>query len=807
MYEIVQAILDSSEKNDLRHLMDEFRAQEKQFLLHNEILFLFAEYCQKTEKPTYFYHSSWLGKLINYTHEILFSEEGIWFLVRTRVADQEIIRLSNDLCQVECMSPQALLDLRDRSVNRYDSGILELDFSPFYALLPTVQDPRNIGKGVEFLNRHLCNELFTEPAYWHEQLFKLLQQRQYEGTPLLINDRITAATQLPGQLEQALRCIEGYAPDTPYGELRSALEELGFAPGWGNTAARIQDTLRLLDRFINVPDSAVLEALVARIPLVFRPVLVAIHGWITQGDGVGRSETMGRVTYMLEQARHLESQLWQDIQLAGLDTVGIQPQVTILTRLIPNAEGTSCDQRLEKIQGTNNGWILRVPFREFNSKVTQNWMSRSQIWAYLETFAQDAAMALQTELRGKPDFIIGNYSDGSLVAFLLARHFRDAVLGSIAHSLEKPKHLFSNLYWQDLEDQQHFSLQFTADLINMNAADLVISSSYHEIVGTPDTVGQYESYQCFTMPQLYHVIQGIDLFSSKFNVIPPGVNEQYFFPYHQTDRRSAADRDRVSNLLFTEGHTQALGQLTALDKRPLLSLVPINSIKNPSGLVECFGRSQALRDRCNLILVTNKLQVAEAAYPEEAREIERVHELIDRYQLQGQIRWIGMRLNRSDLSEMYRVIADRQGIFVHSARFESFGLSVLEAMISGLPTFATQFGGPQEVIQNGYNGFHINPMNLEAMAQKILDFLHQCDNEPQYWGTISERAIQHIRERYNWQAHTQQLLLCSKISHFWSYVYPNQREALLRYLETLFHLIYKPRANQLLEQHLHHSVH
>jgi len=27
----------------------------------------------------------------------------------------------------------------------------------------------------------------------------------------------------------------------------------------------------------------------------------------------------------------------------------------------------------------------------------------------------------------------------------------------------KSKYLFSNLYWQDLEEKYHFSLQFTAD--------------------------------------------------------------------------------------------------------------------------------------------------------------------------------------------------------------------------------------------------------------------------------------------------------------------------------------------------------
>jgi len=46
--------------------------------------------------------------------------------------------------------------------------------------------------------------------------------------------------------------------------------------------------------------------------------------------------------------------------------------------------------------------------------------------------------------------------------------------------LEKSKYLFSNLYWQDLEEK-YFSLQFTADLIAMNAANFIISSTYQEI--------------------------------------------------------------------------------------------------------------------------------------------------------------------------------------------------------------------------------------------------------------------------------------------------------------------------------------
>jgi len=59
----------------------------------------------------------------------------------------------------------------------------------------------------------------------------------------------------------------------------------------------------------------------------------------------------------------------------------------------------------------------------------------------------------------------------------------------------KSKYLFSNLYWQDLEEKYHFSLQFTADLIAMNAANLLLAA--HQIAGTPDGVGRYSPDKCF----------------------------------------------------------------------------------------------------------------------------------------------------------------------------------------------------------------------------------------------------------------------------------------------------------------------
>jgi len=44
-----------------------------------------------------------------------------------------------------------------------------------------------------------------------------------------------------------------------------------------------------------------------------------------------RPETAGQVAYILDSSRSLENQLREDIKLAGLDILGIQPQVIVLT--------------------------------------------------------------------------------------------------------------------------------------------------------------------------------------------------------------------------------------------------------------------------------------------------------------------------------------------------------------------------------------------------------------------------------------------------------------------------------------------
>lgn len=60
------------------------------------------------------------------------------------------------------------------------------------------------------------------------------------------------------------------------------------------------------------------------------------------------------------------------------------------------------------------------------------------------------------------------------------------------------------------------------------------------------------------------------------------------------------------------------------------------------------------------------------------------------------------------------------------ALYEAFGLTVVEAMTSGLPTFATLHGGPAEIIKNTQSGFHIDPHHGDKAADLMADFFERC---------------------------------------------------------------------------------
>jgi sucrose synthase len=471
----------------------------------------------------------------------------------------------------------------------------------------------------------------------------------------------------------------------------------------------------------------------------------------------------------------------------------------LTTRNSRAAAGTTCDQRWEPIAGTRHAHILRVPMRNETGEVIPHWISRFDIWPYLEQFSFDAERELLAELGGRPDLIIGNYSDGNLVASLLA-HRLGVTQCNIAHALEKTKYLYSDLYWKDNESQYHFSCQFTADLIAMNSADFIITSTYQEIAGTADSVGQYESYKSFTMPGLYRVVHGTDVFDPKFNIVSPGADPDIYFPPSEAERRSVHLLPELEELVFGEADGRTRRGVLADREKPLLfTMARLDRIKNIAGLTEWYAKCDRLREEANLLVVSGHVSVDASGDSEERAQIERMHALFDEHGLDEQVRWTPFLPDRRTVGELYRFVADRRGVFVQPALFEAFGLTVIEAMSTGLPTFATCFGGPSEIIEPGESGFHLDPNQGENAAEDMADFLARCRKSPAEWERISEGALRRVLRRYTWARYADRLLTLSRVYGFWKYVSDLERREMNRYLEMLYGLQYRPRARAMLD--------
>jgi sucrose synthase len=677
--------------------------------------------------------------------------------------------------------------------------VLEIDLSPFERGFPKLKDSRNIGRGVEFLNRHLSGRLFLDGGRGQTLLFDFLQVHQVRGHQLMLNGTLQDIEELREALRNATTLLEGHTEENA--DLTRELRRLGFEPGWGRTPDRITETMELLLDILEAPSPGNLEKFLARMPMIFSIAIVSPHGYFGQSNVLGKPDTGGQIVYILDQVRALEREMRESIHEQGLD---IEPQIVVLSRLIPEADGTTCDQRIEPILGTENARILRVPFRTYEEgEVIPQWISRFEVWPYLERYAIDAELELLAELGGmRPDFIVGNYSDGNLVASILA-HRLGVTQCNIAHALEKTKYLLSDLHWQEHDTDHHFAAQYTADLMAMNTADFIITSTYQEIAGTEDSVGQYESYSSFSLPRLYRVVSGIDCFDPKFNIVSPGADARIFFPYFDDARRPEELRKEIETMVYGSPDCAFRGLLTDQDKPLLFAMSRLDRIKNMAGLVEWYSQNDELREVANLLIVGGRLRPEESNDRDEREQIERTHWLFDECGLEGSVRWIEMQTDKTKVGEFYRFVADQRGAFVQPALFEAFGLTVVEGMASGLPTFATRFGGPLEIIQDGRSGFHIDPTQGAEASQKMLDFFQACEKEPALWDTISKAGIQRVDERYNWDLYASTLLKLSRIYGFWRYISSLERDETRRYLEMFYGLLLRPLSKRVLDQHQH----
>ncbi|OMO49912.1 Sucrose synthase [Corchorus capsularis] len=731
-----------------------------------------------------------IGFILISTQEAAVVPPYVAFAVRPNPGFWEFVKVNSEDLHVDAINVSDYLKFKEVILDENwanDENALEIDFSAINYNLPHLTLPSSIGNGANYISKFIFSKLYDNCGHSSSQLLDYLLALNHQGEDLLINQTLNTVPKLQAALSLANDVMSTLPKETPYKNFELRLKELGFEKGWGQNAERVKETMMSLCEVMQTPEPAKLESLFAWLPSVFKIVILSPHGYFGQSDVLGLPDTGGQVVYILDQVRALEEALLLRIKQQGLC---VKPQILVVSRLIPDAGGSKCNQEVEPIINTKHSHILRVPFRTDNG-ILQQWVSRFDIYPYLETFAQDALLKILQHMECKPDLIIGNYSDGNLVASLMASKL-GITQATIAHALEKTKYEDSDVKWKQVEQKYHFSCQFTADLIAMNATDFIITSTYQEIAGSKEKPGQYESHAAFTMPGLCRVVSGINIFDPKFNIVAPGADQSVYFPYTEKTRRLSSFHPAIQELLYSHNdNKEHIGYLEDPRKPIIFSMARLDTVKNITGLTEWYGKSKRLRDLVNLVVVAGFLDPSQSNDREEEAEIQKMHHLMEQYQLRGQFRWIAAQTDRHRNGELYRCIADTKGAFVQPALYEAFGLTVIEAMNCGLPTFATNKGGPAEIIVDGVSGFHIDPNNGDQSSNIIADFFDKCKTDSEYWNRISTAGLRRIHECYTWEIYANKLLNMGSIYGFWRQLNKEQNAAKQRYIQLLYNLQFR----------------
>jgi phosphatidylinositol alpha-1,6-mannosyltransferase len=121
-------------------------------------------------------------------------------------------------------------------------------------------------------------------------------------------------------------------------------------------------------------------------------------------------------------------------------------------------------------------------------------------------------------------------------------------------------------------------------------------------------------------------------------------------------------------------------------------------------------------------------------------ELDRLIKLRDEMNLRDKVVFAGF--VNEEMLPAYYALSD---VYVHTAKQESFGLSIIEAMAAGKPVVAVNEGGPRETVVDGETGFLI-PAEPESLACCISDVLRDASLA----NTFGINGRWRVEKCYNW---------------------------------------------------------
>ncbi len=432
-------------------------------------------------------------------------------------------------------------------------------------------------------------------------------------------------------------------------------------------------------------------------------LMLSVHGLMRGHElELGRdADTGGQTLYVIELARAL----------------GRHPrveQIDVVTRLVDDP-AVSPDYAAPSEALGARARLVRLPCGP------RRYLRKEILWNHLDQLVDRTISYLRQQPR-LPDVIHSHYADAGYVGVQLSQ-LLGIPLVHTGHSLGRCKRqrlLDHGRKALAIDRQFNFGRRIAAEEAVLEQAALVITSTAQE---SHEQYGLYDNHQ-----------------PARMAVIPPGTDTSRFAPPGRAP--IPAHVPALVDRFFTQ------------PKKPLiLAICRPEMRKNLSRLVAAFGESPELRARANLAIVAGNRDDIRGMDEAQADVLKELLLDVDRYDLWGSVA-LPKQHEPADIPALYRLAAQRRGVFVNPALTEPFGLTLIEAAASGLPVVATHDGGPPDILAHCDNGVLVDPLDPAGIARGLLAVV----SDARAWQRYARRGVSGVARHYTWDAHVEKYL-------------------------------------------------
>jgi mannosylfructose-phosphate synthase len=404
-------------------------------------------------------------------------------------------------------------------------------------------------------------------------------------------------------------------------------------------------------------------------------MMISTHGYVASEPEFGKPDTGGQVVYVLELSKCLARMGYS---------------VDVLTRRFEDQPFQ--EQINERIS------LLRFPCgsknfipKEYLCKAIPEWVENVARWIKIEG------------IRYK--LVNSHYWDAGLAGQALANRF-DVPHVHTPHSIGSWKRDTMGLDPEEMETKYNFRERIREEKVIYDECDLLIA----------------------TTPAQRDILQGdaYDVPLEKIRVIPPGYDDQRFYPVSISTRRVTKMQLELGGSIIL-----ALGRM-AKNKGYDLLLQSMPTV------------FQRVAD-AKLLLAVGSTEPTET----ERKMIRELYDLAHELRIADRVIFTDF-IPDGNLADYYRA-AD---VFALSSRYEPFGMTAIEAMACGTPTVVTTEGGLCEQVAWGVEALYANPFDPDAFGHAIAAVLQHAPIAAQ----LAKFGPRKARSSFTWTGIAQQLL-------------------------------------------------